>query len=87
MPETIWVLEDSAANNEDRTFNMPGNRENPRDLLREYADILMADSQAAYQQQRDEVADVLIEITRKLEENGVEVAQQIYVLLKENPEK
>ena len=66
---------------------MLGNPESPRDLLREYADILMADSQATDQQQRDEVADELIEITRKLEENGAEVARQIYVLLGENPEK
>ena len=66
---------------------MSGNPESPRDLLKEYADILMADSQATDQQQRDEVADELIEITRKLEENGPEVARQIYAFLGENPEE
>ena len=66
---------------------MSGNPESSRDLLREYADILMADSQATDQRQQDEVADELIEITRKLEENGAEVAQQIYILLGENPER
>ena len=66
---------------------MSENPQTPRDLLREYADILMADSQASDQQQRDEVADDLIEITGKIEANGAEVAQQIYVLLGENPQK
>ena len=66
---------------------MSGNQKSPSDLLMEYADILMADSQAADQQQRDEVADELIEITRKIEENGAEVARQIYALLGKNPEE
>lgn len=40
--------------------------ESPRSILKEYADTLIVNAQASAQQERDEVADDLIEITGKM---------------------
>ena len=53
----------------------------PRTMLREYADALLANAQAASERERDEIADDLIEITGNLERQGEEVAQLLYELL------
>lgn len=55
--------------------------EDLRDILKEYADTLIVNAQASTQQERDEVADDLIEITGKMEAHGKEIAQLIYELL------
>ena len=60
---------------------MPDSAENPRDILKEYADTLIANAQASTQEERDEVADDLIEITGKIEAHGKKVAELIYELL------
>lgn len=60
---------------------MQNSADNPRDILKEYADILIVNAQASTQQERDEVADDLIEITGKMEAHGKEIAQLIYELL------
>ena len=60
---------------------MQNSTANPRDILKEYADILIVNSQSSTQQERDEVADDLIEITGKMEAHGEEIAQLIYELL------
>ena len=60
---------------------MPDSAENPRDILKEYADTLIANAQASTQAELDEVADDLIEITGKMEARGQEIAQLIYELL------
>ena len=60
---------------------MQNSTANPRDILKEYADILVVNSQSSTQQERDEVADDLIEITGKMEAHGEEIAQLIYELL------
>ena len=60
---------------------MPDSAESPRDILKEYADTLIANAQASTQEERDEVADDLIEITGKMEAHGEEIAQLIYELL------
>lgn len=56
----------------------------PRATLREYADALLANAQAASESGRDEIADDLIEITGNLEKHGEKVAQLIYELLAQN---
>ena len=61
---------------------MPDATDSPRAMLRQYADILIANAQAATQEERDEVADELIEIVGKMEAHGKEVAELIYELLK-----
>ena len=60
---------------------MPDSAQNPRDMLKEYADTLIANAQASTQEELDEVADDLIEITGKMEARGQEIAQVIYELL------
>ena len=60
---------------------MQDRAENPRDILKEYADTLIANAQASTQEERDEVADDLIEIAGKMEAHGEEIAQLIYELL------
>ena len=45
---------------------MPDSAQNPRDMLKEYADTLIANAQASTQEELDEVADDLIEITGKI---------------------
>ena len=60
---------------------MPNSAENPIDILKEYADTLVVNAQASTQEERDEVADDLIEITGKMEAHGEEIAQLIYELL------
>ena len=60
---------------------MPDSAQNPRDMLKEYADTLIANAQASTQEELDEVADDLIEITGKMEARGQEIAQAIYELL------
>ena len=60
---------------------MPDGAENSRDILKEYADTLIANSQASTQEELDEVADDLIEITGKMEAHGKEIAELIYELL------
>lgn len=63
---------------------MPDATESPRAILRQYADTLIANAQAATQDERDEVADELIEIVGKMEAHGTEVAELIYELLERN---
>jgi hypothetical protein len=60
---------------------MSDTTENPRVILRKYADILIANVQAETEDERYEIADDLIEITSKVEAHGEEVAQLIYELL------
>ena len=60
---------------------MPDSAENPRAILKEYADTLIANAQASNQEELDEVADNLIEITGQMEAHGEEIAQLIYELL------
>ena len=60
---------------------MPDSAENPRAILKEYADTLVANSQASTQEELDEVADDLIEVTGKMEARGQEIAKLIYELL------
>ena len=60
---------------------MQNSAENPRDILKEYADTLIVNAQATTRQERDEVADDLIEITGKMEAHGEEIAQLIHALL------
>ena len=60
---------------------MPDTTNDPRAKLKEYADALLANAQAASERERDEIADDLIEITGDLEKHGKEVAQLIYELL------
>ena len=60
---------------------MQDSAESPRDILMEYADTLIANAQASTQEERDEVADDLIEVTGKMEAHGEEIAQLIYELL------
>ena len=55
--------------------------ESPRTILKEYADALIADAQASTQEELDEVADDLIEITGKMEAHGKEIAELICNLL------
>ena len=64
---------------------MPDSAESPRDILKEYADTLIANAQASTQEERDEVADDLIEITGSMEANGEAIAQLIYELLGQPP--
>ena len=60
---------------------MPEVKENPRAMLKEYADTLIANIQAVTQEEKDEVADDLIEINGKMEAHGKEIAELIYELL------
>ena len=60
---------------------MSGSEVNPKVILREYADALMADVQATTQEERDEAGDGLIEASRRMEEHGRQVASLIYELL------
>ena len=58
-----------------------------RKILKEYADTLLADARAETQQEQDEVADNLIEVTRQIEENGEAVAELLYELLGRNADE
>lgn len=60
---------------------MPEVTESPRAMLKEYADTLIANIQAVTQEEKDEVADDLIEINGKMEAHGKEIAELIYELL------
>lgn len=60
---------------------MPEVTESPRVMLKEYADTLMANIQAVTPEEKDEVADDLIEINGKMEAHGKEIAELIYELL------
>ena len=55
--------------------------ESPRDMLKRYADTLIANAQASTQEELGEVADALIYITGDMEAQGKEIAQLIYELL------
>lgn len=55
--------------------------ENPRAMLKEYADTLIANIKAVTQEEKDEAADNLIEINGKMEAHGEEIAELIYELL------
>ena len=55
--------------------------ENPRAMLKEYADTLIANMQAVTQEEKDEAADALIEISGKIEAHGKEIGELIYELL------
>ncbi len=57
--------------------------ETPRDILKKYADTLIANSQASTQEELDEAADELIYVTGEMEARGKEMAQLIHELLKE----
>ena len=65
---------------------MPDTTETPRDILKKYADTLMATAQAPTEDEKYEIADELIEIVGGIEARGEEVAQLIYKLLEENAE-
>ena len=60
---------------------MSAKTQSPRTILKEYADTLIANAQSSTQEERDEVADDLIEITGKMEARGEEIARLIYELL------
>ena len=60
---------------------MPQRTENPRAILKAYADALVANAQAATEDEQGEIADVLIEITGEMEAHGVQIAQLVYQLL------
>ena len=62
---------------------MQNSAENTRGILKEYADTLIVNAQASTQEELDEVADDLIEITGKMEAHGEEIAQLIYELLEQ----
>ena len=62
---------------------MPETTESPRAMLKEYADALVANAQAATEEERDEIADDLIEISGKMEAHGKEIAQLVYELLEQ----
>lgn len=57
---------------------MPGRTGNPRAILEEYADALVANAQTATEDEQGEIANVLIEITGKMEAHGVQIAQLVY---------
>ena len=63
---------------------MPETTESPRAMLKEYADTLVANAQAATEEERDEIADDLIEITGRMEAHGKEIAQLVYELLEQS---
>lgn len=65
---------------------MPEVTESPRAMLKEYADTLIANIQAVTQEEKDEVADDLIEINGKMEAHGKEIAELIYELLEPGPQ-
>ena len=60
---------------------MPNSPETPRDILKKYADILIANAQASTKEELGEVADELIYVTEDIEKRGEEIAQLIYELL------
>ena len=60
---------------------MTDSTETPRDILKKYADTLIANSQASTQEELDEAADELIYVTGEMEAHGKEIAQLIYELL------
>lgn len=64
---------------------MSGNEVNPKVILREYADALTANIQAATQEELDEAADNLIEASGRMEKHGGQIARLIYDLLAESP--
>ena len=63
---------------------MSDTTENPRVILRKYADILIANVQAETEDERYEIADDLIEITSKVEAHGEEVTATNYCKLRLN---
>ena len=60
---------------------MADTSESPRDVLKRYADTLIANARAANQEELDEAADALIYVTGEMEAQGKEIAQLIYELL------
>ena len=60
---------------------MSGNEIDPKIILKEYADALMAN-----QEENDEASDNLIEAAGRMEKHGREIARLIYDLLGERPE-
>ena len=63
---------------------MPDATENPRAILRRYANTLMANVNAATEDERYEIADDLIEVEGDMERRGREIAQVIYELLEQD---
>ena len=60
---------------------MSGNEVDPKVILREYADALMGNIQAATREEKDQASDDLIEASGRMEEHGQQVARLIYDLL------
>ena len=60
---------------------MSGNEVDPKVILREYADALMRNIQAATREEKDQASDDLIEASGRMEEHGQQVARLIYDLL------
>ena len=63
---------------------MPDTSETPRTILRRYADTLMANANAATEDEKYKIADDLIEVVGDVEERGKEIAQLIYELLEQD---
>ena len=54
---------------------------NARAMLKEYADTLIANAQAANDDEQGEIADDLIDIEGRMEAHGTEIAELIHELL------
>lgn len=60
---------------------MTDTAETSRDILKRYADTLIANVQASTQEELDEAADDLIYVTGEMEARGKDMAQLIHELL------
>ncbi len=60
---------------------MSGNEVDPKVILGEYADALMANFQATTREEKDQASDNLIEASGRMEEHGQQIARLIYDLL------
>lgn len=60
---------------------MSGNEVDPKVILREYADALMANIRATTREEQDQASDNLIEASGRMEEHGHQIAELIYDLL------
>ena len=60
---------------------MPVTSENARTMLKKYADTLIANTQAANDEEQGEIGDDLIDIEGRMEAHGMEIAELIHELL------
>ena len=65
---------------------MPVTSENARAMLKEYADTLIANTQAANDDEQGEIGDDLIDIEGRMEAHGMEIAELIHALLEKSAE-